>query len=243
MTKTEIGERAMILAAGLGVRMRPLTLTTPKPLVEVAGKSLIDYAFDRLRRDGVREAVVNVHYHADQIERWVRAQTSPKITISNERAELLDTGGGIAKALPYLGPRPFFVLNSDSFWIDGAGRALQRLRELWDGEKMDSLLLLCAVTSAIGYDGRGDFHMDPDGRLKRRIPGGVAAFVYAGCFVVAPELFADAPEGPFSINLLWDRAAARGRLFGLRHDGIWIHVGTKDSIAYAEKAMKDGMGP
>lgn len=242
MNKRSVGNNAMILAAGLGVRMRPLTLTTPKPLVKVGGKSLIEYAFDHLRGDGIERAVVNIHYHAEQIELWLGKQNSPLVTISDERAELLDTGGGIAKALACLGKDPFFVLNSDSFWLDGTTRAMRRLRDQWDGARMDSLLLLCPATAAIGYDGRGDFHMEPEGRLKRRSPGSVAPFVYAGCFVVSPDLFVDAPQGTFSINMLWDKAAARGRLYGLRHDGIWIHVGTPESIALAESAMKDGMG-
>lgn len=239
--RDSVGSHAMILAAGLGVRMRPLTLTTPKPLVPVGGKRLIDYAFDRIRAGGVTDAVVNVHYHADQVEAWAGDRTSPRVAVSDERDGLLDTGGGIVRALPRLGSAPFFVLNSDSFWLDGTRPALERLREAWDGARMDSLLLLAPVAAAVGYDGKGDFHMDADGRLTRRSPDGVASFVYAGCFIVTPALFAAAPEGAFSMNVLWDRAAAAGRLFGLRHDGLWIHVGTPESIAYAEHAMKDGM--
>lgn len=230
----------MMLAAGLGIRMRPLTLTTPKPLVEVGGRKLIDYAFERLRSGGVRDVVVNVHHHAEQIEAWVRSQGGTRMLVSDERDMLLDTGGGVRKALPLLGRSPFFVVNSDSFWLDGARPALDRLREHWDGRQMDSLLLLSAVASAVGYDGRGDFRMDAEGRLSRRKPEDVAPFVYAGCFIASPALFENAPEGAFSVNLLWDRAAAAGRLHGLRHDGLWIHVGTPESIAYAERAMKDG---
>jgi MurNAc alpha-1-phosphate uridylyltransferase len=228
----------MVLAAGLGKRMHPLTLDRPKPLVEVAGKRLIDYAFDRLRSAHVRRAVVNVHYLADQLEAWARGQTSPQIIISDERGTLLDTGGGIRKALAHLGPDPFFVLNSDSFWIDAAIPALERLRRAWDGTRMDSLLLLSPLASAVGYDGTGDFHMDAGFRLSRRRPGEVAPYVYAGCFLVAPALFARSPGGAFSMNLLWDRAIAEGRLFGLAHDGPWIHVGRPESIAYAELAME-----
>ena len=229
----------MVLAAGLGVRMQPLTANTPKPLIEVAGKALIDYAFERLRDAQVRLAVVNVHYLADQIERWALRQPAPPIVISDERRQLLDTGGGIALALAHLGAEPFFVINSDSFWLDGPTPALARLDEAWDGQKMDSLLLLCPRASAIGYEGEGDFNLDADGRLVRRAKEGTAPYVYAGCFLVAPSLFADAPAGKFSMNVLWDRAAANGRLHGLVHDGRWIHVGSPSSIAHAEKALRN----
>lgn len=234
-----IGEYAMVLAAGLGMRMRPLTGTRPKPLVEVRGRALIDYAFDRLRAAGVRKAVVNVHYLADQIIAWSKRQTSPVIEISDERAEILDTGGGIALALPRLGREPFFVLNSDSFWIDGKTPALQRLRDAWDGASMDCLLLLCPLERTVGYDGKGDFAIGPDGRLARRKDGAATALVYAGCYLVDPRLFRDAPAGKFSMNLLWDRAIATGRLFGLVHDGKWIHVGTPEAIAGAEAALAE----
>jgi MurNAc alpha-1-phosphate uridylyltransferase len=233
-----VGKTAMVLAAGLGKRMHPITLAMPKPLVEVGGKRLIDYAMTHLRGAGVSRAVVNVHHLADQLEAWASAQSAPQLVVSDERHELLDTGGGIVKALPQLGRDPFFVLNSDSFWLDGPEPALARLRCGWDGAAMDSLLLLCPRSSAVGYQGAGDFHLAEDGRLVRRQASETAPFVYAGCFVVSPALFADAPKGPFSINLLWDRAQAEGRLFGIPHDGLWFHVGTPDSIAYAEEAMK-----
>lgn len=229
----------MVLAAGLGKRMHPLTLARPKSLVEVGGRRLIDYAMDHLRKARVRRAIVNVHHLADQLQSWATAQRGLEIVISDERDELLDTGGGIAKALPQLGSDPFFVLNSDSFWIDGKSPALDRMRETWDPRRMDSLLLLCPLVSAMGYQGEGDFHLDTDGRLARRRPSERAPFVYAGCFLVSPVLFHAAPKGPFSMNLLWDQAQTTGRLFGLRHDGVWFHVGTPDSIAYAEEAMKN----
>jgi N-acetyl-alpha-D-muramate 1-phosphate uridylyltransferase len=229
----------MILAAGLGKRMQPLTLTRPKSLIEVGGRRLIDYAMAKLRKAGVSRAVVNVHYLADQLESWAASQADFDIVISDERQELLDTGGGIVRALPHLGSAPFFVLNSDSFWIDGRASALERMREAWNGSLMDSLLLLCPLPSAVGYEGAGDFHLERDGRLLRRRPSERAPFVYAGCFLVSPALFHAAPKGPFSMNLLWDQAQAKGRLFGLRHDGLWFHVGTPDSIAYAEEAMKN----
>jgi len=239
MSRYELpGHSAMVLAAGLGKRMYPLTIDRPKPLVEVAGKRLIDYAFDRLRSANITRAVVNVHYLAEQVVGWAQSQTAPEIVISDERRQLLDTGGGIQKALGHLGPAPFFVLNSDSFWLDGATPALERLRRAWDGARMDSLLLLSPQASAVGYEGAGDFHRDAGWRLTRRQPGETAPFIYAGCYLVAPSLFAGAPEGAFSMNLLWDAALARGRLFGLVHDGLWIHVGRPDSIAYAERTME-----
>jgi MurNAc alpha-1-phosphate uridylyltransferase len=229
----------MILAAGLGKRMLPLTINRPKPLLEVGGRRMIDYAVAHLRKAGLRRAVVNTHYLPEQIISWAASQRDLDIIISDERHELLDTGGGILKALPLLGPEPFFVLNSDSFWMDGKTSALDRLRRAWNGGLMDSLLLLCPTASAVGYKGEGDFHLRDDGRLARRRAPDPAPFVYAGCFIVSPALFHAAPKGPFSMNLLWDQAQAKGRLFGLRHDGLWFHVGSPDSIAYAEEAMKN----
>jgi N-acetyl-alpha-D-muramate 1-phosphate uridylyltransferase len=234
-----IGEAAMVLAAGLGQRMRPLSDARPKPLIEVNGKALIDYAFDRLREAGVRRAVVNVHHLAGQIVAWSKRQATPDLVISDEQADILDTGGGIALALPRLGPDPFFVLNSDSLWIDGTVPALQRLRAAWDGARMDCLLLLCPLERTVGYDGKGDFVIGPDGRLARRSENTGTALVYAGCYLVDPRLFRDAPSGKFSMNLLWDRAIATGRLYGLAHDGKWIHVGTPQAIAGAEAALRE----
>jgi N-acetyl-alpha-D-muramate 1-phosphate uridylyltransferase len=235
----QVGRRAMILAAGLGLRMRPLTETVPKPLVELAGKPLIAYALDRLKGASVEQVVVNVHWLPEQVESWARAQAAPEILISDERDELLETGGGVAKALPLLGDAPFFVLNSDSTWIEGAKPALERMREAWRPAVMDGLLLVCPTAHTVGYCGQGDFHLEPEGRLVRRAPGQVAPFVFAGCYLAAPQLFASAPEGPFSMNVLWDRALAAGRLHGLRHDGVWLHVGTPDAIAPAERAFAD----
>ncbi len=234
-----LGETAMVLAAGFGQRMRPLTLTRPKPLVEVAGKALIDYGFERLAAAKVGHAVVNVHYLPDQIEAWAARQKTPRITISDERAEILDTGGGIAHALPLLGEAPFFVINSDSFWVDEGEPALDRLRAAWDDEKMDCLLLLSALGRTVGYDGKGDFVRGADGRLARRSaePGGTP-LVYSGAYLVAPRLFADAPQGKFSMNILWDKAIAAGRLFGIEHTGRWLHVGTPEAIPLAEAALK-----
>lgn len=232
------GSRAMVLAAGYGQRMRPLTLTRPKPLVEVAGKALIDYGFDRLRAARVAEAVVNVHYLPEQIEAWAAKQTSPRITVSDERGVILDTGGGVAKALPLLGDAPFFVINSDSFWVDEGTPALDRLRAAWDDRAMDCLLLLSPLERTVGYDGKGDFVRAADGRLARRASSAGTPLAYIGGYLVAPRLFKGAPEGAFSMNLLWDRAIARGRLHGIEHAGRWLHVGTPEAIGLAEAALR-----
>lgn len=232
------GKTAMVLAAGYGQRMRPLTLTRPKPLVEVSGKALIDYGFDRLRLAGVETAVVNVHYLGEQIEAWARRQAAPNIIISDEYAEILDTGGGVAKALPLLGQEPFFVLNSDSFWVDDGEPALDRLRASWDHATMDCLLLLSPLERTVGYDGAGDFILGQDGRLVRRAHSSGTPLAFIGGYLASPRLFAGAPQGSFSMNVLWDRAIAEGRLFGLCHLGRWLHVGTPEAIPLAEQALK-----
>jgi len=229
-----IGDAAMVLAAGFGHRMRPLTLNTPKPLIKVAGKPLIEHGFDRLRAAAVKLAVVNAHHLADQIEAWCATVTNPRVSVSDERDCILDTGGGIARALPKLGIDPFYVVNSDSFWIDSGASALTRLRAAWTDE-MDCLLLLCDPAQTTGYDGTGDFAIAADGRLARASQSpGLPAFAYIGGYLVHPRLFNDAPQGAFSMNLLWDRAIARGRLFGLAHHGHWLHVGTPAAITAAE---------
>jgi MurNAc alpha-1-phosphate uridylyltransferase len=232
----------MVLAAGLGERMRPLTDRIPKPLVVVDGKPLIDHVLDRLAAAGVERAVVNVHYLADQIERHLAGRQQPRIVIADERAKLLDTGGGVVKALDKLGREPFFHVNSDSIWIDGAKPNLDRLAAGFDPARMDALLLLAPAADSIGYSGRGDFTMRPDGRLQRRAEREVAPFVYAGAALLTPALFAGAPEGAFSLTRLFDRAAEAGRLYGLRLEGIWMHVGTPDAIAIAEAAIKASTG-
>ena len=234
-----VGQTAMVLAAGFGQRMRPLTLTRPKPLVEVAGKALIDYGFDRLRLAGVGTAVVNVHYLGDQIEAWAAKQAAPRIVISDERAQILDTGGGVANALPLLGEEPFFVLNSDSFWVDEGQPALDRLRAAWDDAAMDCLLLLSPLERTVGYEGVGDFVLGEDGRLARRATASGTPLAYVGGYLVSPRLFEGAPKGSFSMNALWDKAIAQGRLFGLRHLGRWLHVGTPEAIPLAEHALKE----
>ncbi|APT33339.1 MULTISPECIES: nucleotidyltransferase family protein [Methylobacterium] len=231
--------RAFVLAAGLGKRMRPVTATVPKPLVEVAGKALLDHALDRVAEAGIGTAVVNVHYLADLIEGHLAGRTEgPATLVSDERGALLETGGGIRKALPLLGAGPFVVLNSDSFWLEGPASNLRRLIESWDGDRMDGLLLVAPTATSLGYEGAGDFVMDPDGRLERRGEREVAPFIYAGVAILTPSLFADTPTGAFSLNLLFDRAIAAGRLFGMRLDGQWLHVGTPEAIRAAEERVR-----
>lgn len=229
----------MILAAGLGKRMRPITVTTPKPLVEVGGRALIDRALDSLQNAGVEKAVVNVHYLADLVSVHVARRKVPAIVVSDERARLLDTGGGIVKALPELGTEPFYLMNSDSFWIEGARPNLAWLADGWRDDSMDALLLVAPTVRTIGYHGRGDFRMDPAGRLVRRPEREVVPFVYAGAAILHPRLFAGAPAGPFSLNVLFNQAMEAGRLFGVRLDGLWFHVGTPDSIGEAEMTIAD----
>src|SRR3954452_9008543 len=234
-------DRAMVLAAGLGKRMRALTDTLPKPLVPVPGKALIDHVLDKLADAGVAQAVVNVHYQAGQIENHLKRRTRPRIIISDERDEILDTGGGVVKALPQLGSAPFFHMNSDTLWIEGVTPNLSRLAAQFDAARMDILLLLASTATSIGYEGRGDFNMAPDGRLSRRAERQVAPFVYAGAAVLSPAIFADAPKGAFSLNRLFDRAAEAGRLNGLRLDGTWMHVGTPAAIEAAEAAILESV--
>jgi MurNAc alpha-1-phosphate uridylyltransferase len=232
-------KRAMVLAAGLGKRMRPITATTPKPLIEVAGRALIDYSLDRLEKAGVEQAVVNVHYLADLVRVHVGQRRRPAIVISDERQRLLDTGGGVAKALPHLGTAPFYVLNADSFWIEGARPNLDWLSAGWNDQKMDALILVASTVRAIGYNGRGDFRMDPDGRLARRREREVVPFVHAGAALVHPRLFEGCPPDAFSMNVLFDKAIEAGRLYGVRLDGFWLHVGTPEAIAEAEMTIAD----
>jgi N-acetyl-alpha-D-muramate 1-phosphate uridylyltransferase len=236
--KTSLPKSAMVLAAGLGTRMRPFNGHLPKPLVEVSGKALIDYSLDRLAEAGVTRAVVNVHHLADALMQHLAARKQPQIVISDERAALLGTGGGIAKALPQLGGAPFFLVNSDTLWLDGVRPNFVRLAETFDPAIMDALLLLAPTAGSIGYSGRGDFAMAADGRLRRRGEKEVVPFVYAGAAVLSPELFADAPAGAFSLTRLFDAATDKGRLFGLRLEGVWMHVGTPEAVAAAEVALQ-----
>jgi MurNAc alpha-1-phosphate uridylyltransferase len=233
-----IPRTAMVLAAGLGTRMRPLTDTRPKPLIAVAGKALLDHVLDRLADAGVERAVVNVHYLAEQIIAHTAGRAKPRVTISDERGLLLGTGGGVVKALPALAQAPFFHINSDTIWIDSVTPNLTRLADHFDAATMDALLLLAPTTGSIGYAGRGDFIMTPDGRLRRRDERAVAPYVYAGAAILSPALFKDAPQGEFSLTDLFDRAAAAGRLHGLRLEGLWMHVGTPEAVGEAEQAIR-----
>jgi N-acetyl-alpha-D-muramate 1-phosphate uridylyltransferase len=230
-------ESAIVLAAGLGTRMRPYNGHIPKPLVAVGGKALIDYGLDRLADAGVERAVVNVHHLADAVERHLTPRRKPRIVISDERSELLGTGGGIAKALPQLGAAPFFLSNSDTLWLDGVKPNFVRLAEAFDAARMDVLLLLAPTAGSLGYEGRGDYTMLADSRLRRRGEQEVVPYIYAGAAILAPALFAGAPAGALPLTLLFDRACEKGRLFGLRLEGVWMHVGTPEAVAAAEAAL------
>ena len=228
---------AMVLAAGLATRLRPLSLNRPKALMEVAGKTLLDHALDRLAEAGVVRAVVNTHHLADQIETHLAGRKRPAIQISHEET-ILDTGGGIAHALPLLGPDPFYAINAKIVWRGGQEEALKRLAAIWDSERMDALLLLQPTVTAVGYEGPGDLNMDEFGSLRFRGAQEIAPFVYASIQIVHPRLFKDAPQGAFPLRPLWERAAAAGRLFGLRHDGEWYHVSTPAGLAAAEERLR-----
>ncbi|MEG3154715.1 nucleotidyltransferase family protein [Sphingomonas sp. RB1R13] len=234
---TDVPRTAMVMAAGLGKRMRPLTATRPKPLVEVAGKPLLDHVLDRLRAAGVERAVVNVHYLPDALEAHLRGRTDLDIAISDERAQLLETGGGLVKAAPLIDCDPFFAVNSDNLWVDGPADTLRLLASQWDASKMDALLLLVPHARAGNHGGLGDFHMDPAGRLRRRGKARIAPFVFTGIQIMAKCLLEGAPEGPFSTNILWDRAIAAGRLYGAVHQGLWFDVGSPPAIRATEDAL------
>lgn len=230
---------AMILAAGLGTRMRPLTNDRPKPLIKVADKTLIEHAMGRLTAVGVTDIVVNVHYRAEMLETYLKNRPKkPKIHISNEVGLLLDTGGGIRKALPMLGNKPFFTHNSDSLWTEGMGSNLARMAEHWEDGEMDVLMLLAPMVKSSGYDGKGDFVMDKLGRLTRRNQRQMAPFVWTGVQIIHPRVFEDTPDGPFSTNMIWDRAIDAGRLFGIQMDGFWMHVGTPCGLKLANERLR-----
>ncbi len=233
---TAVPKRAMILAAGLGERMRPLSDSRPKPLIEVRGRAMIDSVLDRLDAAGVREAVVNLHYLGHMIEAHLKDRARPRVSFSPE-ADRLETGGGVRNALPLLGKKAFFVINGDICWLDGCSPALHRLAGAWDGGKMDALLLAHPTAFAVGYEGRGDFILGPGGQLRRRREREVAPFVFAGMQILHPRLFDGAPDGAFSLNRLYDAAAERGRLWGLRHDGEWFHVGTPEDLHEVEDEL------
>lgn len=232
---------AMVMAAGLGKRMRPLTASRPKPLIEVAKKPLLDHVFDHLRAAGIQRVIVNVHYLADAIEAHLKARVKDmEVIISDERKKLLETGGGLVKALPLIEDDHFLVVNSDNYWVDGPVDAIRLLGQRWDEGEMDALLLTVPLARAHCHRGPGDFHMDALGRLARRKPGRVAPFVYTGVQVVSRRLLEDAPEGAFSTNILWNRAIAAGRCYGVVHQGLWFDVGTPPAIGRTEAILAHG---
>ena len=240
MTKIET---AMVLAAGLGTRMRPAALDKPKPLVPLARKPLIDHVLERLDGAGIVRAVVNVHHRADQIEQHLSHCARPEIVISDEREKLLDTGGGVKHALSLLGAEGFVVHNSDSVWLETNTPNLSRLIAAWQPERMDCLLMLALGAAAVGYQGRGDFSLDGDGRIRRRREQEVVPFVYTGVQIMHPRAFAATPDGPFSNNLVWNHAMLSGRAYGMRMEGLWMHVGAPDALAAAEKVIATGECP
>jgi MurNAc alpha-1-phosphate uridylyltransferase len=228
------------MAAGLGKRMRPLTATRPKPLVEVGGKALLDHVLEKLRVAGVRKIVVNVHYLPEALEAHLDSRAQGlEVVISDERDLLMETGGGMVKAAPLIDSDPFLALNSDNLWVDGPADTLKLLASQWDGERMDALLLLVPQSSALNHGGMGDFHMDREGRIRRKERGRVAPFVFTGIQIVSKRLLRNAPEGPFSTNILWDRAIEEGRCFGAVHQGLWFDVGTPGAIKLTETALEN----
>ncbi|HVF83803.1 MAG TPA: nucleotidyltransferase family protein [Sphingomicrobium sp.] len=236
--EAEVPRTAMVMAAGLGKRMRPLTATKPKPLVEVAGKALLDHVLDHLRVAGVERVVVNVHYLAGALEAHLKNKAGDlDVAISDERQLLLETGGGLKHALPLIDCDPFLAVNSDNFWVDGPSDTLKLLASHWDDERMDALLLLVPQSRAGNHTGQGDFHMDAQGRLRRRTKAKVAPFVYTGIQMLSKRMLDDAPTGVFSTNILWDKAIADGRCFGVVHQGLWFDVGTPSAIAMTEQAL------
>jgi MurNAc alpha-1-phosphate uridylyltransferase len=236
----EVPHTAMIMAAGLGKRMRPLTATRPKPLIEVGGKALLDHVLEKLRLAGVRKVVVNVHYLADALEAHLASRAHGlEVVISDERNLLLETGGGLVQAAPLIDCDPFLALNSDNLWVDGPADTLKLLASHWDDAKMDALLLLVPLARALNHKGIGDFHMARTGRLRRRQRSHVAPFVFTGIQMVSKRVLRDAPDGPFSTNILWDRAIEEGRCFGAVHQGLWFDVGTPQSIELTETALQN----
>ena len=229
----------MVLAAGLGLRMRPLTETTPKPLIPVAGRTLLDRMIDRFQDAGVETVVVNVHHLADQVNEHLKNRAAPAIIISDERDSLLETGGGLKKALGLLGDQPFFAANADAILLNANTPALGRLMEQWDDEKMDGLLLLHSTVEAYGYTGAGDFNADATGKLVRRAELEIAPYLFTGVQLLHPRLFDGAPDGPFSLNVLYDKALENDRLFGVVHDGEWFHVGDPEGLADVEGYMSE----
>jgi N-acetyl-alpha-D-muramate 1-phosphate uridylyltransferase len=232
---------AMVMAAGLGKRMRPLTATRPKPLVQIAGTTFLDHVLDHLRTAGVGRIVVNAHYLADALEAHLKSNASDfDVAISDERAKLLETGGGLVKALPLIPDDPFLCVNTDNIWIDGPANALQQMAARWDDEAMDVLMLLVPYARANHHQGMGDFHLDATGHISRRKPGRVAPFVWTGIQMLSKRLIVEPPEDAFSTNVFWDRAIAAGRAFGIVHNGLWFDVGTAAAIPKTEAALAGG---
>lgn len=238
MTTSPRPTTAFVLAAGLGTRMRPLTNDTPKPLVPLAGRPLIDHVLDRLAAAGITRAIVNVYHHADKLEAHLKGRRAPEIVISDERGLLLETGGGVMHARDKIGSEAFLIHNSDSVWIEPANGNLERLLAAWDDERMDSLMLLAPAATSLGYDGKGDFFMDDEGRLARQSGERLAPYVFAGVSIAHPRMLENAPTGKFSLNVLWNEAIARQRLFGLLMDGTWMHVGDPHALREAEDAIR-----
>ena len=231
---------AMILGAGLGNRLRPLTDHLPKPLLQFAGRTVIDHALDKLAAAGIERVVVNVHHKAAMLRGHLVSRESPAIAISDESDLLLDTGGGVANALSLLGAEPFFVVNGDTLWFDAGPDSLAVMIREFDPARMDALLMLHPTINATGYAGVGDFNMEPDGMLVRRPEHEVAPFVFAGVQILSPTLFEGCPAGPFSLNLLYDKAAENGRLFGIRQDGDWMNLNTMEGLVATAQAL-DGL--
>ena len=230
-------DTAMVFAAGLGTRMRPISNTIPKPLVKVAGKALIDHCLDLFEKAGVRRAIVNVHYLADQIEAHLKGRARPEIIISDERDKLLDQGGGIKKMVTLFDAQPCYLCNTDAFWLEGSMSNIARLTELWDPLRMDALLLLADRQTSVGVDWDGDFHLATDGRATKRAEGEVADFVYSGVGIIKTEPFAQDPRDVFRLAPFLFEAAEKGRLYGLALEGQWLHVGTPAAIGEAEAAI------
>lgn len=237
MSKYEIvPNTAMVLAAGLGKRMRPLTDTMPKPMVPVNGKPLLGHVMDRLVDAGVERAVVNLHYLGEQIQDYLADEDRLDIVFSLE-SELLETGGGVKKAMPILGTDPFYVINSDAFWLDGYENTLVRLAREWRDDMMDALLILQSTVYAYGYTGYGDFSADPDGKIDRRQESETTPWLFSGIQILHPRAFENAPEGAFSLNVVYDKARDADRLYGMIHDGEWFHIGTPESIPDVEEFL------
>jgi MurNAc alpha-1-phosphate uridylyltransferase len=238
MSASDAFSTAMVLAAGLGTRMKPLTDDRPKALVEVAGRPLIDHMLDRLAEAGVTRAVVNVHAHADRLEAHLRARAqAPAIVISDERSAVLETGGGLKVARPLLGEAPIFVANIDSVWRETGKPIAETLKAAWDPERMDVLLALARLDRTIGFDGPGDFFLAPDGALTFRGAAPRAPYGYMGLHLTQPQIVDDGPAGPFSLVIPWRELAARGRLFGVVLDGDWMHVGDPQARDQAEAIL------